>query len=100
MQERFDYAEFGAVHAAFLLGRLLVRPVGFGPSSSLGWQDIWNRNIIFLGNPTQNPAIRDTLVGPGGAPLVQDTACAVTDGAAAKAFGAVRVRSIGANASR
>ena len=51
LQERFDYADYGAVHAAFLLGRLLGREVGLKHSNSLGWEDIWNSNIIFLGKP-------------------------------------------------
>ena len=63
LQERFDYADFGAVHAAFLLGRLLGREVGLKHSSALGWQDIWNSNIIFLGKPNLNPTIRASLEG-------------------------------------
>jgi hypothetical protein len=63
LEERFDYADFGAVHAAFLLGRLLGREVGLKHSSSLGWQDIWNSNIVFLGKPNLNPTIRATLEG-------------------------------------
>jgi hypothetical protein len=63
LQERFDYADFGAVHAAFLLGRLLDREVGLKHSSALGWQDIWNSNIIFLGKPDLNPTIRYSLQG-------------------------------------
>jgi hypothetical protein len=63
LEERFDYADFGAVHAAFLLGRLLGREVGLKHSASLGWQDIWNSNIVFLGKPNLNPSIRATLEG-------------------------------------
>jgi hypothetical protein len=63
LEERLDYADFGAVHAAFLLGRLLDRPVGLKDSSSLGWQDLWNSNIVFLGKPTLHPAIRASLEG-------------------------------------
>jgi hypothetical protein len=63
LQERFDYADYGAVHAAFLLGRLLGRDVGLKHSNSLGWQDIWNSNIIFLGKPNLNPSIRYSLEG-------------------------------------
>ena len=63
LQERFDYADYGAVHAAFLLGRLLGREVGIKHSNSLGWEDIWNSNIIFLGKPNLNPSIRYSLEG-------------------------------------
>jgi hypothetical protein len=63
LQERFDYADFGAVHGAFLLGRLLGRDVGLKDSNSLGWQDVWNSNVIFLGKPDGNPTIRYALDG-------------------------------------
>jgi hypothetical protein len=63
LDERLDYADFGAVHAAFLLGRLLDRDIGLKHSSQLGWQDIWNSNIIFIGKPNLNPTIRYTLQG-------------------------------------
>jgi len=63
LEERFDYADFGAVHGAFLLGRLLGRDVGLKDSRSLGWQDIWNSNVIFLGKPDGNPTIRYALEG-------------------------------------
>ena len=63
LQERFDYADYGAVHAAFLLGRLLGREVGLKHSNALGWEDIWNSNIIFLGKPNLNPSIRYSLEG-------------------------------------
>jgi hypothetical protein len=66
MRETFDYADFGAVHAAFLLGRLLAsegRDVGIKHASSLGWEDIWNSSVIFIGKPNLNPAIRYTLQG-------------------------------------
>jgi hypothetical protein len=63
LQERFDYADFGAVHAAFLLGRLTGRDLGLKHSNSLGWQDLWNSNIIFLGKPNLNPTIRYSLQG-------------------------------------
>jgi hypothetical protein len=63
LQERFDYSDFGAVHGAFLLGRLLGRDVGLKDSNSLGWQDLWNSNVIFLGKPDGNPTIRYALEG-------------------------------------
>ena len=62
MQETSDYADFGAVHAVFLLGRLLGplhREVSLRHSGSLGWEDVWNSNIIFIGKP--NPTIRHIL---------------------------------------
>jgi hypothetical protein len=63
LEERLDYADFGAVHAAFLLGRLLNREVGLKHANALGWQDIWNSNIVFLGRPNLNPTIRYSLQG-------------------------------------
>ncbi len=43
--ETHDYADVGAVQAAFLLGRLLNREVGLKNASALGWEDIWNSNV-------------------------------------------------------
>ena len=63
LDPRFDYADFGAVHGAFLLGRLLGRDVGLKDSNSLGWQDVWNSNVIFLGKPDGNATIRYALEG-------------------------------------
>ncbi len=63
LQERSEYADFGAVHAAFLLGRLLDCDVGLKHSTALGPQDIWNSNIIFVGKPNLNPTIRLALQG-------------------------------------
>jgi hypothetical protein len=63
LEERFDYSDVGAVHGAFLLGRLLGRDVGLKDSNSLGWQDLWNSNVIFLGKPDGNAAIRQLLEG-------------------------------------
>jgi hypothetical protein len=59
--ETYDYADFGAVHAAFLLGRVLDREVGLEHSSALSWQEIWNSNVIFVGKPDVNPMIRRVL---------------------------------------
>lgn len=62
--ERHDYADFGAVHAAFLLGRLLAQHphnVGMKHSGSLDWQDVWNSNLVFLGKPDSNPIVRSFL---------------------------------------
>src|SRR5262249_8790078 len=64
LHETFDYADFGAVHAAFLLGGLLTPQhgeVGLKQSDSLGWEDIRNSNIVFLGKPNLNPSIRYSL---------------------------------------
>lgn len=63
LRETRDYADFGAVHAAFLLGRLLsTRPVDVGlkHSSSLDWQDVWNSHLVFIGKP-DHPIIRSLL---------------------------------------
>jgi hypothetical protein len=63
--ETRDYADFGAVHAAFVLGRLLStsrRDVGLKHSSSLDWQDLWNSNVVFIGKGEHDP-IRDLLAG-------------------------------------
>lgn len=59
--ETYDYADAGAVQAAFLLGHLLNREVGLKHASTLGWEDIWNSNVIFVGKSTVNPAIRRVL---------------------------------------
>jgi len=56
-----DYADVGAVQAAFLLGRLLNRDVGLKNASALGWEDIWNSNVIFVGKSNVNPAIQRVL---------------------------------------
>jgi hypothetical protein len=64
LQQTSDYADFGAVHAAFLLGRLLSTQnveAGLKHSDSLGWEDLWNSNVIFIGKPDLNPAIRSAL---------------------------------------
>ncbi len=64
LQPTSDYADFGAVHAAFLLGRLLSSQhssVGVKHSGSLGWEDLWNSNVIFIGKPNLNPTIRYAL---------------------------------------
>ena len=59
--ETYDYADAGAVQAAFLLGHLLNREVGLKHASALGWEDIWNSNVIFVGKSTVNPAIQRVL---------------------------------------
>jgi hypothetical protein len=64
LQGTSDYADFGAVHAAFLLGRLLGplhREIGLKHSESLGWEDLSNSNVIFIGKPNLNPTIRYAL---------------------------------------
>ncbi len=63
LRPTYDYADFGAVHAGFLLGRLLRRQVALKHSSSLGFQDLWNSNIVFIGKPNLNPTIRYALQG-------------------------------------
>jgi hypothetical protein len=64
LQETSDYTDFGAVHAAFLLGRVLGpqhKEMGLKHSESLGWEDLWNSNVIFIGKPNLNPTIRYAL---------------------------------------
>jgi hypothetical protein len=66
LRETRDYADFGTVHAAFLLGRLLsgVRlDVGLKHSTSLDWQDVWNSHLVFIGKPDLNPVVRSLLEG-------------------------------------
>jgi hypothetical protein len=57
----YDYADAGAVQAAFLLGHVLTRDVGLKYSSALGWEDIWNSNVVFVGKSDVNPAIRQVM---------------------------------------
>ena len=64
LKETLDYADFGAVHAVFLLGRLMTaqgRETGLKHSGSLGWEDIRNSNVIFIGKPNLNPTIQYVL---------------------------------------
>ncbi|MEY4548809.1 MAG: hypothetical protein RL685_5004 [Pseudomonadota bacterium] len=64
LRETRDYADFGAVHAAFLLGRLLAGSrldVGLKHSASLDWQDLWNNNLVFIGKPNLSPISRSFL---------------------------------------
>jgi hypothetical protein len=61
LRETYDYADVGAVQAAFLLGHILNREVGLKYSSALGWEDIWNSNVVFVGKSNVNPAIRRVL---------------------------------------
>jgi hypothetical protein len=63
--ETHDYADVGAVQAAFLLGRLLDREVGLKSASALGWEDIWNSNVVFVGKSNANPTIRRVLRDAG-----------------------------------
>ncbi|HWO13131.1 MAG TPA: hypothetical protein VNN80_26705 [Polyangiaceae bacterium] len=66
LRETWDYADFGTVHAAFLLGRLLSGTrldVGMKHSSSLDWHDVWNSNVVFIGKPHINPMVRSLLAG-------------------------------------
>jgi hypothetical protein len=66
LREVADYSDLGAVHAVFLLERLLApqgRDILLKHSRSLGWEDIWNNNIIFIGKPNLNPGIQYVLKG-------------------------------------
>jgi hypothetical protein len=40
---------------------MLNREVSLKYASALGWEDIWNSNVIFVGKSTVNPAIRRVL---------------------------------------
>jgi len=64
LREADDYADFGSVHAGFLLGRLLGtqhQEIGIKHSGSFGWEDLRNSNVIFIGKGNVNPTIRSTL---------------------------------------
>ena len=66
LQPNEDYADSGAVPASFLLGQLLGpqhRAIGLKHARSLGWDDLWNSNVVFFGKPDVNPAIRYNLKG-------------------------------------
>jgi hypothetical protein len=59
--ETRDYADVGAVQAAFLLGRLLTHEARLKYATALGWEDVWNSNVIFVGKSNTNPTIRRVL---------------------------------------
>ncbi len=62
--ETRDYADFGSVHAAFLLGRMLGTrgsDVGLKHATALDMHDLWNSNVVFLGKATTNPIVRQLL---------------------------------------
>lgn len=64
LQERRDYADFGAVHTAFSLGRLLAGrryPTALKHSHALDWQDIWNSNVVFIGKAETSPVVASLL---------------------------------------
>lgn len=64
LRETRDYADFGAAHAAFLLGRLLAGSrvdVALKHSASLDWQDLWNNNLVLIGLPNLSPISRAFL---------------------------------------
>lgn len=59
-----DYADFGFVHEAFLISRLLApraRHISLKRGQELGWEDIRNNHLIFMGNGKSQPHIRDLL---------------------------------------
>jgi hypothetical protein len=59
-----DYADFGFVHGAFLISRLLApraAQISLKRGHELGWEDIRNNHIIFMGNGKAQPHIRDLL---------------------------------------
>jgi hypothetical protein len=59
--ETHDYADAGSVQAAFLLGRLLNHEAGLKYASALGWEDVWNSNVVFVGKSNVNPTIERVL---------------------------------------
>jgi hypothetical protein len=64
LRETRDYADFGAVHAAFLLGQSLAGArvdVGLKHSMSVDWQDLWNNNVVFVGKTRGNPIVSSLL---------------------------------------
>ncbi len=66
LRETRDYADFGTVHAAFLLGRLLSRArrdIALKHSAALDWQDVYNSSLVFVGNDKLSPIIRTFLEG-------------------------------------
>jgi hypothetical protein len=59
-----DYADFGFVHEAFLISRLLAPwapQISLKRGQELGWEDIRNNHLIFMGNGKSQPHIRDLL---------------------------------------
>lgn len=59
-----DHADFGSVHAAFLLGRVLGArgsDVGLKHATALDWHDLWNSSVVFLGQGASNPIMRQLL---------------------------------------
>ncbi len=66
LRETRDYADFGTVHAAFLLGRLLSgtrADVALKHSGALDWHDLRNNHVVFIGKPNLNPIIASFLAG-------------------------------------
>lgn len=62
--ESKDHADFGSLHAAFLLGRVLGArgsDVGLKHATALDWHDLWNSNVVFLGPGTSNPIMGQLL---------------------------------------
>jgi hypothetical protein len=59
--ETHDYADVGAVQAAFLLGRLLNHEASLKYASALGWEDVSNSNVVFVGKSNVNPTVRRVL---------------------------------------
>jgi hypothetical protein len=66
LSEVRDYADAGAVNAIFLLTQMLTarqRPVALKRSLALGWDDIWNSNVVFVGRPNLHPGVKFALEG-------------------------------------
>ena len=62
--ESRNYTDFGTVNSVFLLTQLIgyrQRRIALKRSQDLGWDDIWNNNLVFIGKANIHPAIRSVL---------------------------------------
>ena len=59
-----DYADAGAVNAIFLLTQMFTarqRPIALKRAQALGWDDLWNSNLVFVGRPNLHPGLSHAL---------------------------------------
>ena len=59
-----DYADAGSLNAIFLLTQLFTarqRPMELKRSPALGWDDLWNSNVVFVGRPNLHPGMKYAL---------------------------------------
>jgi hypothetical protein len=59
-----DYTDAGSLHAIFLLTQMLTarqRPIALKRAASLGWDDLWNSNVVFVGRPNLHPGMKYAL---------------------------------------